>query len=92
MKISFRKQKRELARISYYVYENANVYIKSDVQIYEDQLHKIHDIIRSLSHLCPAYEIANKIVLEVGDPIYKATVGYNLKGKFNVILSNSPID
>lgn len=92
MKFPFRKSKRELARISYYVYERANVFIKSDVQIYEDQLLKIYDMISKLKSFEPAWEIAKRIVLEVGDPIFKATFNYNKKtGKINIVLSNYPV-
>lgn len=82
MKSLFRKRsKRELAKVSYYLYKGTEVgyyiCIQSDVEIYEDQLSKIYDIIRESKSFNPAWKIAQRIVNEIGDPVSKASFEYD---------------
>ena len=86
MKSIFRKKsKRELAKVSCYVYRGTEIgyyiYIRSDVQIYEDQLSKIYDIIRREFKSSHPNIIAERIVTEVGNPISKASFEYDEKTK-----------
>ena len=87
MKFSFRKNalKRELAKVSYYVYVSPEagyyVCIQSDVKLYEDQLSKICSIIRKAESFNPAWKIAERIVTEIGNPVSKASFEYDEKNK-----------
>ena len=91
------KKKKELAKPNYYIYTFANISIKSDVPIYNEQVTQICDIVaevlKSKSSPKPGCEIAERIVKEVGQPIYKADFSYDNKtGKSMVELSDNPID
>ena len=91
-----KKRKRELAKPSYYIYESRKVTIKSDVQIYKEQVTQISDIITEVLNSkvpTPGWLTAKRICEEVGSPISKVDFSYDEKtGKSEVQLSDNPID
>ena len=72
-KFLHRKSKRELARVSAYIYRSAEVghhiQIESVVQLYEDQLDKIYEVLlEDVPRHTKAYLVAEKIVKAIGEP------------------------